>query len=240
MKDSDKFSFYKEHPKNCAPNDFWGQVKRTVNGRAVTEDQIQLIVDAVQSGLKIDSNDTLLDLCCGNGALSIKFFDRCKGGVGVDFSEILIDIAKRNFGRPPTFQFILSDICDYALQASAPLIFSKALCYGSFQFLTASSAETLLTLLSKRFRKIRRFFIGNLPDKNKLSEFYRKSEYTLGIENDPTSPIGIWRTTNEFDALAKKTGWKAQFRKMPADYYAAHYRYDAILTPLGGRSRYNV
>ena len=33
MTDPPELSFYKEHPKTCDPEDFWGQVKRTVNER---------------------------------------------------------------------------------------------------------------------------------------------------------------------------------------------------------------
>ena len=102
-------NFYKEHPKTCSPDDFWGQVKRTVNGTPVTQDQIDMIVDAVIKQLHLDLEDTLLDLCCGNGALSTLFFKYCKGGLGVDFSEYLISIANRNFALPPDQTYILQD-----------------------------------------------------------------------------------------------------------------------------------
>lgn len=75
-----KYAFYKEHPKTCARDDFWSQVKRTVNGKPVSQDQIEMIVDAVISGLSLGMDDRLLDLCCGNGALTRYFFARCSGG----------------------------------------------------------------------------------------------------------------------------------------------------------------
>jgi len=33
-------------------------------------------------------------------------------------------------------------------------------------------------------------------------------------------------------ALLQREGWQATFRKMPENFYAAHYKYDAILAPL--------
>ncbi len=90
---------HKEYPKTCQPHDFWSQVKRTVNGVPVGEDQVALIERAITSGLQLKQNDYLLDLCCGNGALSTRIFQRCLGGLGVDFSEYLIDVAKNNFAN---------------------------------------------------------------------------------------------------------------------------------------------
>ena len=73
--------FYKEYPKLCAPDDYWGQVKRTINGVPVGQDQIDLILRAIVDGLDLQASDSLLDLCCGNGALSRLLFDRCAGQI---------------------------------------------------------------------------------------------------------------------------------------------------------------
>lgn len=67
-------SDFKEHPKTVAQDDFWAQVKRTVNGQPVSQEQIDMIVARVKSGLILQRGDKLLDLACGNGALSRYFF----------------------------------------------------------------------------------------------------------------------------------------------------------------------
>lgn len=226
----EKFSFYKEHPKTCDPNDFWGQVKRTVNGIPVSQDQIDMIVDAVVTGLDLNQNDFLLDLCCGNGALSSLFFKHCSGGIGVDFSEYLITISNKYFADPPSQTFILQDAIAFCENPVSPHQFTKLVCYGSFSYIEQDRAEKLLCMLRKNFPNLQRIFIGNIPDKDFLPEFYGDRLYIPGIENDPDSPIGIWRTRIEFTSLAKKCGWQPSFHKMPAKYYAAHYRYDVIMT----------
>ena len=43
----EKFTFYKEHPKICSPDDFRGKFKRTANGTSVSQDQIDMIVAVV-------------------------------------------------------------------------------------------------------------------------------------------------------------------------------------------------
>ncbi|NNJ93941.1 MAG: class I SAM-dependent methyltransferase [Halobacteria archaeon] len=226
----DKFPFYKEHPKTCEPDDFWGQVKRTVNGQPVSQEQIDMIVDAVVSGLALDSDDTLLDLCCGNGALSTLLFSRCRGGLGVDFSEALISIANSYFESPPEQAYILQDVVMFCENPTTPDKFTKILCYGSFPFIEHDRSELLLRLLKDNFANAENVFIGNCPDKEQMSRFYGDQPVERGIENDPASPIGIWRTEKEFVEMAERCGWQAEIHKMPEKYYAAHYRYDVILS----------
>jgi cyclopropane fatty-acyl-phospholipid synthase-like methyltransferase len=224
------FSFYKEYPKTCDPKDFWSQVKRTVNGKPVSAKQIRMIVTAVRNGLQLEYSDTLLDLCCGNGALTDLLFNYCRGGVGVDFSEYLINVAKSNFELHPYKIYKLCDITDFLRNTSAPTRFTKILCYGSFAYLDTKRAKELLSLCNERFPSASTLFIGNLPDKSQLNAFYVKNDYTPGIEDEPDSPIGKWRTKEEFQVLAENVGWDIQFRTMPKTFYASKYRFDAILT----------
>lgn len=220
---------HKEYPKTCAENDFWGQVKRTVNGQPVSEDQIEMIVQAIRRHLVLGPEDTLLDLGCGNGALSDRLFSCCKGGVGVDFSEYLIGVARKYFERQPARRYLMEDAVDFACRTDDTRSFTKANCYGVFAYLSTDRAAQLVATIHGRFSDVSKFFIGNLPDKARLKEFYRDRDYTPGVENDPDSAIGIWRTEAEFEKLANDAGWSVRFSRMPADFYAAHYRYDAIL-----------
>ena len=73
-----KDHLYKELPKKCDPKDFFGQVKRTVNGKPVSKKDIKLIVDAIKTNLLIEDEDHLFDIGCGNGALASLFFDDIK------------------------------------------------------------------------------------------------------------------------------------------------------------------
>lgn len=223
-------AFYNEHAAACAPDDFWGQIKRSVGGAPVGEDQIAMIVRAIRDGLTLHADDVLLDLCCGNGALSDRIFDLCQGGIGVDFSRVLIEVAHKNFERLPSRRYLYDDAVKFALETADAGRFTKALCYGSFQYLTALDAEQLLRALRERFANVGCLFIGNLPDRALTREFYG-DRYVAGVETDNESPLGIWRTVDEFSDLARRTGWRMNARRMPAAFYSAHYRYDAVLTP---------
>jgi cyclopropane fatty-acyl-phospholipid synthase-like methyltransferase len=231
MTQKDPDWLHKEYPKTCAPNDFWGQVKRTVKGKPVAQDQIDMIVKAIRAGLQFEESDILLDLGCGNGALSQHFFPSCSRMLGVDFSSYLIAVAKTNFEQPPTYVFLEEDIAAYVSNEQYPLRFTKALCYGAFSYLSHKNARTLLQILSDRFNNIKAFFIGNLPDKEKVGDFYPPDTDYCALVDDNTSPIGIWRSKEDMYQLARETNWVAEFMTMPTSFYAAYYRYDVILRP---------
>ncbi|MHB8140463.1 MAG: class I SAM-dependent methyltransferase [Vulcanimicrobiaceae bacterium] len=224
-------SDYLEHPKTLAPDDFWGQVKRTVAGKPIAEEQIVMIVEAVKKTLALTSRDILLDLACGNGALSARLFDSCAGALGVDVSEYLIEIAKQYFSRPPQYDFLYQDVASYVLSETEPQRFSKVLCYASFQYFSPDDARELLSTLANRFPNIELFYIGNLPDRDRHQNFFRDREVQPGELDDHTSQIGIWRTEAEFARLAASTGWSVTFSRMPDTYFTADNRYDALLMP---------
>ena len=223
-----KIDFH-EYPKTVAPDDFWGQVGRTVRGKPVSEEQIQMIVNAIKTGLNLQKSDYVLDIACGNGALSRLLFDSCSGLLGYDFSEYLISVAKSNFARPPAFDFAVGSAAEFVRAEAAPERFTKTLCYGSFAYFSYQDAEETLRQLARRFTGVTTVYIGNLPDRELAHRFYQDGRDYEKELSDNTAQIGIWRTRVEFEELARKTGWKARFHVMPAEFYSSHYRYDAIL-----------
>ncbi|MTD32873.1 class I SAM-dependent methyltransferase [Paludibacterium denitrificans] len=220
---------YKEYPKTLAEDDVWGQVRRTVNGKAVSEEQIQLIVHAIVDGLALNSSDALVDIACGNGALSNRLLPYCGKLYGTDASEYLIDIAKKKFSVPERAVYEVGDVANYVRIESQPERFSKALCYGSFSYFSRDDAFVMLEELHKRFVNISRVFIGNLPDRDRAPPFYPVGKNYLNELDICESQIGIWRSENEFREIAIAAGWYIETRRMPPQFYGAHFRYDVIL-----------
>ncbi|WP_176052119.1 class I SAM-dependent methyltransferase [Paraburkholderia caribensis] len=221
-------SDYKEYPKTLPPDDLWGQVRRTVYGKPVSDDQIQMIVDSIRSGLALTGEDRLLELGCGNGALSQFLFDGCSEFVGVDFSDYLISVAQRKFQRAG-FAFVAGDAMAYLSAESLPARFTKALCYAMLSYLSDDQAEALLTGLSNRFTGITTVFLGNLPDRDRAHLFFPDGKDFSRELDDPASQIGKWRSPAQLEALAARSGWRIRIELMPEDFYQAHYRYNAVL-----------
>ena len=222
---------YDTHAKTRPRTDFWGQVRRTVHGRPVLEKQIDLIVAAVAAALGLGPNDVLLDLACGNGALSDRLFQCCAGGLGVDTSEYLIGVAQEYFATPSR-QYVIADAADW-VETADPGRFTKAVCYGSFSYLSDDAAARMLRGLQRRFPRVGRVMLGNLPDPARAGRFYgagsagRRGSRVPDLRA-PESDLGVWRDEAEIAALAGP-GWQVTTRPMPPEFFAAHYRYDAIL-----------
>lgn len=219
-----------EYAKTRTPDDFWGQIRRTVHGEPVSDEQIKMIVEAIKSRLRLKNDDILLDLACGNGALSHLLFDSCAELLGVDLSEYLIAVAKENFEVLPHFRFEMQGAKEYVLLEPHPERFSKVLCYGSFSYFSATDAAEVLRGLFEKFSNVAAVYIGNLPDKDRVAEFYKVKEINSDEMSDCSSQIGIWRTRSEFVQLAGDAGWDVKFLSMPAEFYASHYRYDVLLS----------
>jgi SAM-dependent methyltransferase len=225
-----KKSDYKQYPRTLAADDYWGQVRRTVRGVPVGEDQIQMIVDAIVGALELQPTDAVLDLACGNGALSRYLYPLCSTLLGVDFSEYLISVAKDNFEDAPRFSYICDDAAHYVGAESDPGRFTKVLCYGSFSFFPPEVTRSVLTGLAERFINVEGVFIGNLPDRDLARLFYDNGLPDATVLEDHTEQIGTWRSQAEFAQLAAECGWHATFTRMPDDFFARLYRYDVLLT----------
>jgi SAM-dependent methyltransferase len=221
------------HARSVAADAYWKHIRRTVNGDPVNEAQIMMIVSAITSALSLKREDVVLDLACGNAALSSYLFDKCAGLVGVDFSPYLIEIAQRDFARSPNYCFYLDDVVSYVLHARDTSPFTKALIYGAFQCISRNDAVLVLKALNERFPALAKVFIGNLPDRRRVDRFYRDRSPTEAELNDHEARIGVWYLREEFEAMAQATGWRASYSYMPADFYASSYRFDVTLERPG-------
>lgn len=219
---------YNEYPKSLPRDDLWGQVRRTVYGKPVPEPQIQMIVDAVAVGLSPSPSDYILDIGCGNGALTARFFGSCARWVGVDPSDYLISIAQQRF-TAPTITFTCLDAVTYVRTEAQPARFNKALCYGVFAYLSDSDAIDLLGFLHERFVNLDLIFIGSLPDPQHASRFFGDSKLAARDLENPKTQIGVWRSPSRMNEMARDAGWRVRFQTMPPEFYQAHYRYNAIL-----------
>jgi cyclopropane fatty-acyl-phospholipid synthase-like methyltransferase len=226
---------YDSHARQCDPNDLWTQVKRTVNGKPLPPEQITLIIDTVASLLELSAPDILLDLCCGNGALTHHWFKACAGGVGVDASPYLIGIANKRFASEPAARFVVAEALAHIRDPAARTDFSKTVCYGSLQYFSRSRAGELLSALRNHYAYLRRVVVGNIPDRDRAERFFTEGLPDEPVLTSPSSPVGVWYTTQDFSMLAAQAGWHCRIHRMPAGFHAAHYRFDAILTPLQER-----
>lgn len=217
---------YLERPKLFDRNDFWRQVRRTINGEPIGEDQIQLIVKQVAKYLSLGDSDKLLDIGCGNGALTARFECLTKEILGIDISDYLIGVAHEYFSSPK-LAFVEQSI-EKTIEGDLNKNYNKALLYGVSSYLSDETLERLVTWYFTRSGNAT-MFIGNIRDKCYADDFYkeRKTEKEL---SDPTTAIGKWRTQEWFIELAENSGLQASITKMPGEYYFSRFYFDLVLT----------
>lgn len=79
--------------------------------------------DGVTGLLENQENMTVLDLGCGNGALTEKLSQTCARAIGLDASAELLKIARRKY---PDLKFIQADATNFELPGPVDAIFSNA------------------------------------------------------------------------------------------------------------------
>ncbi len=220
---------HKEYPKKFARNEFWKQIKRTVNGEPVSKEQIAMIVNQVVQLLQFESDDILLDLGCGNGALADEFFSRIESYLGVDFSEYLLEVAKDYFQPHPKIQYCHADIRDSHKYLGLAKNSTKVLVYGCVSYLTKEEVGTLLQQLISYCPNVKKILIGNIPDSQHAVEFFAARNIKNFRLDDPHSPIGVWWTPSEIYAMSEQMGMQASCHHMPPDFYGGDYRFDLLI-----------
>lgn len=220
---------HKVYPKQFKRDEFWAQIKRTVNGKPVSEEDIELIVSQIDAQLALDPSDHLLDLGCGNAALASRIFDRIAGYTGVDFSGYLLEIAGEYFCPDESVRYVEADAAEYVKRCDQPENVNKVLCYGCMSYLSREALLGLIDTLHDRFPKVSRVFLGNIPDSGKAAMFFAKREIADYDLDDPRSPIGVWWCPDELAAAASSRGFSAEVVRMPERFYGATYRFDLLL-----------
>jgi ubiquinone/menaquinone biosynthesis C-methylase UbiE len=221
---------HKEFPRKFARNDFWSQIKRTVNGQPVTQKEIDLIVSQITRHLELTPNSHLLDIGCGNGALAARLFSHCARYTGVDFSSYLLGIANEYFKSGPNITYIEGDARSFAASFFPADSFDKVLMYGCMSYFNRAEFAALVLNLSERFCKVNTVFIGNIPDINCAPEFFAARNLTHYELDNPQSPIGVWWDPEALVKIGELSGFSTQWVKMPEDFYGHHYRFDVVMS----------
>lgn len=221
---------YDEHARKCDIRDFSKQVLRTVNGVPVKQEQIVLIIKTILDSLMINQSDVLLDIACGNGHLAHFLFNSCASYKGIDISDYLIDIARKNFQFRSEISFEVNSAGGYVKAETQPERFTKVNCFGSLQYLTNEEVSVVLASIYQRFVNVETVFLGNMPERGSFSSYYKNRVPKDAELNDNNTAIGKWRTRSEIMLLASAAGWQVKITDMPSSFYASHYRFNAILT----------
>jgi len=204
------------------------QVGKTVHGREISEEQVELIVHDIAEALQLGPDDSVIDLCCGNGLITKRLAPLVKEIVGVDFTPGLIDTAKRS-GVRDHVEYINSNVLDLA-----PGYFSganKVVMYEALQHFSSQQCESLLDNM-KSLAVGALVLFGSVPDGEKLRKYYdtdEKFSFYEQREKEGRPHIGRWWLRDEMKQLVAERGFEITFLPQNPLLYTAYYRFNVLL-----------
>ncbi len=204
------------------------QVGKTINGQEISESQVKLIVENIAHVLQLNANDSVVDLCCGNGLISRQLAPHVKNIIGVDYTLSLIDAAK-TYNSFSNIEYVNSDVLRLGPEYFSGL--KKVVMYEALQHFSERQFDILLDELES-LAACSLVFLGSIPSKEKLSVYYDTKEkfaFYMQRENEGRPHIGRWWLIKEIEQLVSMHGFKATFLSQAPKLYTAYYRFDVLL-----------
>ena len=209
-------------------DDLQKNVGRTKNGNPITPTEWNTILDYIQSQIKLDVNDNIIEVCCGNGLVIGELSKKCNEAVGIDYSDLLIEQLNNNY---PNVKTILSDVMEYQLDINT---YNKAILYFAAQHFTERQLLKLIKNIISSLKENGILLIGDIPDDTKkwnyISEPVHKKDYFQRLENG-VPKIGNWFNRNWFESLSFFIdGINVEIMEQPDYMINSNYRFDVLIT----------
>lgn len=221
-------TFWQNDPMVHHP-DPQAQVGRTLHKVPIDAERWQFHRAEIERTLALEPTDDLLDLCAGNGLISLPLSERCASVTVVDVSAALL--ANVTAAGRPNVRVIEADVRSLELPAAR---WSRGLMYGALQYF--SERETI-GLFEKMFHALRPggfFLVGDIPDRDRLFHFHNRPEWVAAYFESlkrGTPTVGHWFKQDFLLALARHVGFQqAEVLPQHPRLLNAHYRFDLRLT----------
>jgi cyclopropane fatty-acyl-phospholipid synthase-like methyltransferase len=228
----DWYAYWNENPKHYGELEFFKQVGKTVGGMPIANSLLRIITSEIIEKLSLCGEDRVLDLCCGNGLVSAGISDHCAQLVCIDFSETLIDIARKHHPRKNIEYFCRSILEPAFYSELADRRINKILMYEALQNLRVEDLSFLLGMAKKMLPEDGVVLLGSIPNVSKLWCFYdtseRKAEYFQRVANG-TEAIGTWWDQGHLREICENHGFQAEILSQNGALHTAHYRFDALI-----------
>ena len=181
------------------------QVGRTVNKIPINKQKWQFHLNEIEQTLDLGPDDNLLDLCAGNGLITMPLSLRCKSVTAVDISSTLLEKIDTNLY--PNITLVTGDVRNVNIPSGT---FSKGLMYGALQYFSEREAIGILELIYRSLMQGGSFLIGDIPDIDRLFVFYNKPEWVRAYFDSVkanTPAVGTWFKKEILLEMAKYVGF---------------------------------
>ncbi len=222
---------YTELPDKFEETEFLQQVGKTISGQPITQAQFSAQLADIDSALKVNENDVVLDMCCGNGIITAQISKACNSIVGVDFSESLISIAKK-YNSLNNEKYYCMSALDSEIKNISTKPFTKIYMYEALQHFEEADLQKLLFLIRDIATSDAIIFFGGIPDNDRIWYFYdteeRRQDYWRR-KSEGREAIGTWWNRNYITDVCRLCRFDNVFLDQNPVLYSAHYRFDVQL-----------
>jgi cyclopropane fatty-acyl-phospholipid synthase-like methyltransferase len=225
-------AYFNSLGERVGPQDLFRQVGRTIGGEPMNDQQILFLVEDTCAALDLNAGDCLLDLCCGNGQVTVQLAAVCSSTVAVDASEFLIDVARRY--RPPAVQYVNCSVTELTIAQLGGWRPSKICMLAALQHFTVTSLTQLIRALGAITGHGVPLYFADVPDVDHLFDFYNTRERRADYERRKaagTEAIGTWWSTGHLAELFASHGYSAEVRNQDRRRSGTHYRFDLLARP---------
>lgn len=215
--------FWKEYSADASNLDEQSQVLRTFNKKPISEELWSFTLNKIDENFNVKNGDTVLDLCSGNGLLSKHFVSKGAEVTAVDVSKDLLNNIK-DYNKIRTIE---SDIRLLDFNKNS---FDKIILYAGIQYFDNKETITLLKKMYDWLKPNGVLFIGDIPDYNKLWNFYNTEErqkvYFDNILSE-TAIVGNWFEPIWFNKLTGYFGFsKGEYIPQNDKLIYSSFRFD--------------
>lgn len=150
-----------------------------------------------------DKNSTILDLGCGNGALSKKLKDKGFVVKGIDASKELLDTARKSY---PDIEFIQADATSFSLPEPVDVVFSNAV----FHWIDKGQQQNMLKCVYNALKENGQFvfefggFGNNQLIHGALEKIFSEYGYTYKM------PF-YFPTISEYSTILENVGFRVKY-----------------------------
>jgi cyclopropane fatty-acyl-phospholipid synthase-like methyltransferase len=218
-------AFWKEHGQVSKSSSMQEQVLRTYNKQAVSETVWSNTLQYITDHLELQTDDVVLDLCCGNGLISQYIAPECSKVVSVDVTPEFVDsLSKLDLPNVET-------VCANVSQLEFPKgSFSIIIIYAGIQYFSLAEVVSLFKKFAYWLKPGGRLFIGDIPDISRTWSFYNSPEreafYFESCENN-NDVVGTWFDKQWLLKLSEYAGFSHTFAiEQPMEQIYSHFRFD--------------
>lgn len=215
--------------------DLFFEVGKTVGGEPISEAAFALSLRLVVSELELRKADRLLELCCGNGLMTLPLASIVEEVCAVDFAAGLIAHA-REFRNAPNIAYHRDDAVEFLgrLSRTESYMPTKILLGDALGYFTPVSLREMLRAAQQLPGGAVPFLASGIPCDDLKWNFYNTPERVRRYQENQLQPgnandgIGRWWGKGELLALGRELGLEVTLQEQPAEL--SNFRIDACFS----------